>query len=48
MLGILLELLFNILIFRKGKTPTSVVMVLVAVIFGLAVVTIIRHTVVVG
>jgi hypothetical protein len=47
MLPVLIELLLNILILRKGKTPTAVVVALIAVIFGVAVVTIIRNTVVV-
>lgn len=45
MWAVIIELLFNILLFRKGKTPTAVVVVIAVVVFGLAIITIVNNSV---
>lgn len=45
MWAVVVELLFNVLLFRRGKTPAAVVVVIVVVVFGLAIVTIVNNAV---
>lgn len=45
MWAIIIELLLNILLFRKGKTPTVVVVVIAIVVFGLAIISVVNNSV---